>query len=315
MISTCTGRRFFGVCVFAASGAAAVPGPAAAQPAPGFYLSQEVGLNLAPGVELLGNSNDRASRCDEFVNPRYAEVPGCTDPNRGSGAGWKTAYDQAAGLLAGLAAGYRFGGRWRIEAEWFHRESEYDQTAPVTSATGDTLGKLGGEIQRADNRLGSLSSHNIFANVYADFPSGSRLTPYVGVGGGVGLTELDYGDLWARNPDPGAIDTAAGLPNEAEIRRKLAATTSSKQGELHDRLTAYQVLGGVDYAMSDAVSLGVKVRWVRFGSFLAEGIEWERLRSHPSQLRLDGSEPVTFRIRTAGVPSFVGVSLAMRYTF
>ena len=86
------------------------------------------GCAVAPGVELLGNSNDRASRCDEFINPRFAEVAGCTEPNRGSGAGWKTTYDRAAGILAGLSAGYRFGGRLRVEAEWFHRESEYDQT-------------------------------------------------------------------------------------------------------------------------------------------------------------------------------------------
>ena len=67
--------------------------------------------------------------------------------------------------------------------------------------------------------------------------------------------------------------------------------------------------------MSDAVSLGIKGRWVRFGRFAADDIEWERLRSHASELRLDGSEPVRFRIRTAGALSFVGVSLAMRYTF
>ena len=314
-MTTGLGRRLPATCALAMAGAVAFAAPASSQTGSGFYLSQEVGLNLAPAVELLGNSNDRASRCDEFINPRYAEVPGCTDPDRGSGAGWRTAYDRASGVLAGVAAGYRFGGRLRVEAEWFHRESGYDQTVAVKSATGDTLGKLGGEIQRADNRLGSISSHNVLANLYVDFPSRSRLTPYVGFGGGVGLTELDYGDLWARNPDPAAIGTAAGLPNETEIRQNLAATTSSTQVELDHRLPAYQILGGVDYAMSDAVSLGVKVRWVRFGRFLAEGIEWERLRSHPSQLRLDGSEPVTFRIRTAGVLSFVGVSLAMRYTF
>ena len=113
----------------------------------------------------------------------------------------------------------------------------------------------------------------------------------------------------------GALGTAAGLLNEAEIRRNLAATTTSKQAELHDRLTGYQVLGGADYALSEAVSLGVKIRWVRFGRFTADDIEWERLRSHASQLRLDGSEPVTFRIRTDGALSFVGVSLSMRYTF
>ena len=214
------------------------------------YMSQEVGLNWASSVELLGNSNDRASRCDEFINPRFAEVPGCTDPNRGSGAGWKTTYDRADGKLAGLAAGYRFGPRLRVEVEWFYRESEYDQTSPVTSATGDTFAKLGGEIQRAEDRIGSISSQNVFANVYVDFPGRTRLTPYVGVGVGIGLTELDYGDLWARNPDPDAIGTAAGLPNEEEIRRNLAGTTTSKQTELRDRLAGYQLLGGVDYAMS-----------------------------------------------------------------
>ena len=256
----CTRRSLFGACVLALAGAGLTPGSASAQPASGFYLSQEIGLNVAPAVALLGNSTDRASRCDEFINPRFAEVPGCTDPNRGSGAGWKTTYNRAAGILAGLSAGYRFGGRLRVEAEWFHRESAYDQTAPVTSATGDTFAKLDGEIQRAEDRIGSLSSQNVFANAYVDFPGRSRVTPYVGAGVGIGLTALDYGDLWARNPNPAAIGTAAGLPNEAEIRRNLAATTTSKQAELHDRLTGYQVLGGVDYAMSDAVSLGIKGR-------------------------------------------------------
>ena len=160
-------------------------------------------------------------------------------------------YGRAAGMLAGVSAGYRFGGRVRVEAEWFHRESEYDRTSPVASATGDTVDKLGGEIQRAEVRIGSISSHNVFANVYIDFPSASRVTPYVGAGIGMGLVEMDYGDLWTRNPDPAAIVTAAGLPNEAEIRRNLAATTTTSQTELHDRLTGYQVLGGADYAVSE----------------------------------------------------------------
>ena len=169
----CTRRSLFGACVLALAGAGLPPGSASAQPASGFYLSQEIGLNVAPPVALLGNSTDRASRCDEFINPRFAEVHGCTDPNRGSGAGWKTTYDRAAGILAGLSAGYRFGGRLRVEAEWFHRESAYDQTAPVTSATGDTFAKLDGEIQRAEDRIGSLSSQNVFANAYVDFPVGA----------------------------------------------------------------------------------------------------------------------------------------------
>ena len=287
----------------------------AAQSTSGFYLRQDIGLGMAPSVELLGNSTDRASRCDEFINPRYAEIPGCTDPNRGSGAGWRTSYDRAAGVLAGLSLGYRVGRWFRAEVEWFYRESAYNQTSPVTSATGDTFAKLGGEIQLAEDRIGSISSYNSVANVLVDLPARNRLTAYVGVGVGLGITELDYGDLWARNPDPDAISTAAGLPNETEIRRNLAATTTSKQGTLRDRLTGYQALGGLDYSLSDAVRIGLKARWMRLGRFSAEDIEWERLRSHPSQLRLNGSEPVTFRIRTGGALTFVDLSLGMRYAF
>ena len=180
--------------------------------------------------------------------------------------------------LVGATGKWNVRGRLRVEAEWFHRESAYDQTSPVTSATGDTFAKLDGEIQRAEDRIGSISSQNVFANAYIDFPGRSRVTPYVGAGVGIGLTALDYGDLWARNPNPAVIGTAAGLPNEAEIRRNLAATTTSKQAELHDRLTGYQVLGGVDYAMSDAVSLGIKGRWVRFG----RGKTWQSWASTPT---------------------------------
>ena len=70
----CTRRSLFGACVLALAGAGLAPGSASAQPASGFYLSQEIGLNVAPAVALLGNCTDRASRCDEFINPRFAEV-------------------------------------------------------------------------------------------------------------------------------------------------------------------------------------------------------------------------------------------------
>ena len=77
----------------------AAPGAMADEERSGFYLRADLGANLATGVTLHGKSNDRASRCDEFINPRYAEIPGCTDPDRGSAAGWRTAFDPASGVF------------------------------------------------------------------------------------------------------------------------------------------------------------------------------------------------------------------------
>lgn len=292
----------------------AAPRATAEEERSGFYLRADLGANRGSGVGLHGKSNDRASRCDEFINPRYAEIPGCTDPDRGSSAGWETAFEPAYGVFAGLAVGHRFSDWLRMEVETFHRESEYDQTSPVVSATGETAGKLDGELVRAENRLGGLSSRNIFLNLVFDLPIDAPFTPFAGLGVGVSWTDLDYGDLWVRNSDPGKIATAAGLPNEDEVRRNLAGTTSSKQGKLSDRLTGFQALAGVDWEVGDNASLGLQARYVRSDAFEDE-TDWESLRSHASELRLDGSEPVTFRIRTKESVAYAALNVFLKLRF
>ena len=81
------------------------------------------------------------------------------------------------------------------------------------------------------------------------FPS--RL--YVGVGVGTGFTNMDYGSLWQRNLDVNAITTGEGLDNVEQIRQTLAGSTSSAQTVLSDTLFGYQVLFGVDYALTEAL--------------------------------------------------------------
>ena len=84
-------KRFisFLICVIATW--AFVPSPA--QAGSGVYLSIELGANFAPDLDMTGTSNDRASVCDEFINPLFATVTqtegyenyNCTGPNRGRG--------------------------------------------------------------------------------------------------------------------------------------------------------------------------------------------------------------------------------------
>lgn len=301
--------------------------PGWAQAGSGFYVSGEVGANFASGLDTTGTSNDRASWCDEYINPRYNEYERCTGPDRSVGGRWENEFDGATGILAGAAAGYSFAGQnpngplggLRVELEYFYRQSNYNQTADIPLGVGTQGQKLRDEIVQATDRIGSITSHNLFGNVFYDFVNTSRFTPYIGIGGGVGFTDMEYGSVWARNEDTMNADgsykisTGADLPNYDEIRRNLAKTVSVGQATLSDVLLGFQVLFGVDYEVTQAVSLGLKGRWVRFGSFSDDFI-WDPLRSHPPNLRRDGSEPVSGRLKTDDV-EFFGLSVNLKYHF
>ena len=276
-----------------------VVGQGWAEAGSGFYVSGEVGANVASGLNTTGTSNDRASWCDEYINPRYNEYERCTGPDRSVGGRWENEFDGATGILAGAAVGYSFAGQnqnsplggLRVELEYFYRQSNYDQTADIPLGVGTQGQKLRDEIVQATDRIGSITSHNLFGNVFYDFVNTSRFTPYIGIGGGIGFTDMEYGSVWARNEDSMNADgsykisTGADLPNYDEIRRNLAKTVSVGQATLSDMLLGFQILFGVDYAITQAVSLGLKGRWVRFGSFSDDFI-WNPLRSHPPNLRL-----------------------------
>ena len=301
-----------------------------AQAGSGFYVSGEVGANFAMGLDTTGTSNDRASWCDEYINPRYNEYERCTGPDRSVGGRWENEFDGATGILAGAAAGYSFAGHnqnnplggLRVELEYFYRQSNYDQTADIFGGAGTQQDKLTDEIVQATDRIGSITSHNLFGNLFYDFVNTSRFTPYIGIGGGVGFTDMEYGSVWARNEDSMNADgsykisTGADLPNYDEIRRNLANTVSVGQATLSDVLLGFQILFGVDYAITQAVSLGLKGRWVRFGSFSDDFI-WNPLRGHPPYLRKPGAsdrEPVSGRLKTDNV-EFFGVSVNLKYHF
>ena len=282
-----------------------------------WRVSSDLGIGFAPGMDLFGGDNDRAARCDGFVNPRYAEWPGCTDPNRGTGAvdDWRNDFDGAEGLLAGAAVGYRFSDRWRAEVEYLFSESRHNEASPIQDPSGvPFIDRFGAELPRAEERIGSVTMHGLFANVFRDVPVTARFSLHFGVGAGAGRAEIDYGALWARSLDPASVRTAAGLVNEDEVRRNLAGTVTSVNASPSATLVGYQLLAGADYRLTDALTLGLALRWTRFEEFAREGGPYDRLRSHASNLRTDGSEPVSWRIATEDV-EFVGATLRLGYEF
>ena len=285
----------------------------------GLYISGDFGMNFGSSMTIDGHDTDRASVCDEYINPSYASAAdgsgmSCTAGNRGSDSLWYSRHGSDEGPLFALAIGFDMpDSRIRTELEYFYRDTGYDETSYVAGAGGVIWAKLGDEIKTAEQTIDSVTSHNLFVNLYVDFAGHTRLTPYVGLGIGLGFTEMDYGAVFSRNIDPAAITTGNHLPNAAEIQANLAGTTTVEHEELDDTLFGYQLMAGLDYLLTDHLVLGVKARWVEYDSFKDKD-EWDALRSHPSNLRRDGSEPVVYDIKVDDMEMFA-VSMVLKYKF
>ena len=294
---------------------AACAGAMFGQAESGFYISGQLGGHARLEFRLQGGDTDRAARCDEFVNPRYAEVPACTTPNRGVGAvdDWMSVFDGGAGFDGGLAIGVERA-RLRLELEFVHGVTVVDQSASILSPQGRPFTAVfGSELPQAQERLGRLRSRQVFINGYWSFPNATRFTPFVGVGVGVANARMGYRAVWRRSDDPGTVRTAAGLPNEAEVKHNLAGTVSRAEDVLGDKLRGHQLLLGIEYRLRERWTLAAVGRWTRFGAFEASGV-YDQLRDHASNLRRDGSEPVTYRVRTADTSRFAfGVRVSRRF--
>ena len=271
-----------------------------------------IGGNVSPDVTVVSRGNDRASICDEFINPAALAIPDCTAPNRGAGGGWRAPFSGGGGFSAEAELGYRFSNPYRAAIVYSYNATRFDQTVSSTDASGADLDKINNEISIGEESLGTASSHELFLAAFRDWPNSSRWTPWAGAGVGMAWARKDFSWIWARSAKPADIATGAGQPNADEIRRNLAGAVSSGRAALKDRLTGYLVAVGVDRALSDSLTLGVKLQWKQFGDFQSGAYQGAVLRSHEPNLRLDGSEPVSAWSSTGdtGRTSFM---LSLRY--
>ena len=308
--------------LFAAMLVALPLGNANAQSATGWYLSQELGGNRTPALEFEGNApNAPGSICAANINP-FADLmpPLCSDPNA-PGTAWTNSFDGAGGILAGGAVGYRFGssGRLRLELEYFYRETVHNETSAAEGSGGVAIAKLDGEVVAGEDRIGSITSHNLFANVYIDFPNRSRVTPYIGFGAGIGMTNLDHGLLWVRNSDPDRITSIAPyfppdrLDDLRVVQQNLASTTTSNQTELSASLVGYQVLFGFDVALTESLSLGIKGRRAGFQSF-SDATGLDRVRSRVASTWPDGRDQ-SLTVFSTGDLVVYGFAMNLKYEF
>ena len=153
--------------------------------------------------------------------------------------------------------------------------------------------KLSNELDIGQERLGALRTHGVHGILHLYPIRSGRIRPYGGIGLGYAAMRADFGWNWRRSADPLAITTGRDQLNFDEIRRNLAGTASTGTALFRKNVHVFVYVGGVDFAVGDRFSVGVRARLIQYPSVEVGPYVGETLRGHAPNLRLDGSEPVS----------------------
>jgi len=255
-------------------------GAAAGADRDGMYVGLDLGMVFPEDIDSEAGDNDVGTGCDSHIfNPPLETDPAVC----GSGDSWSNSFNPDTGLLGGVHVGW-FHGNLRTELEYFHWAADGD-SGPIEDFN-DFTGK-NAEFQFQNESVDNITAHNLFANVYYDFASHSRFTPYLGAGLGWQKISFDYTGIFLRNTRAVFEDPRNGLT----ARTAAAGTVTHIEKELDDDMFGYQLMAGVDYALTERLMLGGKLRYMRFDDFDGGRHEYDQLRSHESRTTDPVSDP------------------------
>lgn len=282
----------------------------------GGYVGLNLGLAGSSRLDSAVSAVTTPTRCDRLLydDPALAPSgdPACTDttPRQLSSNG----FSPGLGFTGGFSAGYAFG-RPRIEFEYRARTQGGDVSPLIEAASNQAVVSKTLEWSPVSPPTESVSNyrvHQVFANLYFDFPNDSRWTPFLGAGAGLARTDLRYTRRLIRKTlDQGYQDVEPPL-TLADRPAAAAGTVSLLQPDLRGTLPGFQILGGLDYAVGERTSIGVNAHWARFGE-LSQNVTWSLIRSH-EPVRADGTTPFSGTVTLSSF-QFWGVTLGMKYRF
>lgn len=254
--------------------------------AEGFYVGFEAGFSKSGDVNVSQSLIDHPTRCDSFLYPSGATPPMDVECTTEKTTAIANVFAPGPGFAGGATLGYAFGNGLRFEAEYLNRRQGSERKlARLGSGGGETFDQKESEWDENDppsERVYDLSAHHFFLNAYYDLRNDSAFTPYIGGGIGVGSTEMRYSARFLRRSD---------LGTEA-WQMAAAGTVSDIDTGLAETRFGFQVVGGVDYALGDNLSVGSKVRWTRLSGFDRDDLFWTRVRGH-EPIGADGVTPLT----------------------
>lgn len=228
----------------------------------GFYFGMQAGVSLPGEYESTRTNYGIPTNCDQWLpgetlndgTPVPLPLSQCA-PHLFPGS--PNGFELGEGILAGVQAGYVLRAL-RIEVE-FYRRGQSGAFLPMV-IPGDA--KQVEFVERSE-KISDFRTDNLFANLFYDFRGmlSPNATPYLGVGAGLARQKLFYSAVSVRTNDRermwqlGRNSHAAGLASLTDVG-------------LSDRIFSYQFLAGVDYAVDERFSAGLKLRYRRVGEFL-----------------------------------------------
>ncbi len=288
----------------------------------GLYLGMDVGMAVAPDMDVqTGGFDDWTTDsapdgfpgvlCDQTIFGDVQTPQGACGEDPAAWGPANESFDGGSGILAGLAVGYRLGS-FRVEGEYFYRGARYGSTDEPIFSDGWKPSDSTQYNDGVEDAVDNLMSHNFFANLYYDYRTDSKFTPYAGFGIGFAQVSVQYRTRWHRNPNGDEIDVIGPPHGDPALNQRLAGLLSNDEATMSDTLFGYQALAGVDYQVSEPLTIGLKFRYAMFGEFEDESA-YTRLRGHAS-VAGNSLKPATYYIRTDDI-QFWGVSLNMKYQF
>lgn len=289
--------------------------PAAAQERP-WYFGVDVGIARAGGLSQTASGIRTPTRCDPWL---YAgtgfQAPSDAGCLPEEGRWWWSSLTPGTGLTAGVRVG-RALDRFRVEAEVLDRRHGGDRR--FVTAGGQDLANPGADSQwnplvPPSAGIADFRATQAFLNAYWDFPNASRVTPFAGVGVGWAWTAFNFDSRWIRKTvAQGYLDIRYGTDWPEAAKRAAAGTISLLDKTITGRQFGWQVPVGVDYAVTDRVSLAGTVRWAQFAD-LQEEVTFVVTRSH-EPVQADGSTSYARLLEFQGL-GYWAATVGLRYRF
>ncbi len=282
----------------------------------GFYVGVELGFANPSDLTSTLFGVNHPTRCDRLLYPASSIPPeiknheDCTDNTPRSLS--NNSYDLDTGFLGGLSLGYTLD-RVRVEFEYMNRSHGGDSSSLQSPGGNQALISKNSEwADPPSERISDFIAHQFFVNAYYDVLNDSRWTPYLGGGFGWAKTSMRYNNRFLRKPTGEYLEIAFDPDWDREAKKEAAGKLSFWDTRISDTTFGFQFMGGLDYALTERVSIGVKGRWAKFGD-ITHGGTWNRIRSH-DPVQADGTTPFTSKLTLDDI-EYWAMTLGLKYHF